>query len=236
MDDQESDNNNIIHSLINEFYVKNKNDIYISKLQKFCEEKNITLNDFYLQLMDELTAKLEGLNNIIKYDDLLTTYKNDILLDRILVLISLLNNAVQFTDKENKNIDEYIYNSFDFILNIIMKIGNKIKIYTKEKKNNLKDLIDTFRKQIIKIFKNLYENYNQSIEHNLEITQWNNILIKEIFCRNILYDILEITITNQKDINIAEKAFDHKGSLKLINDIINYLINEINISNIKDVI
>ena len=236
MDDQESDNNNIILSLINEFYVKNKNDINISKLQKFCEEKNITLNDFYLQLMDELTAKLEGLNNIIKYDDLLTTYKNDILLDRILVLISLLNNAVQFTDKENKNIDEYIYNSFDFILNIIMKIGNKIKIYTKEKKNNLKDLIDTFRKQIIKIFKNLYENYNQSIEHNLEITQWNNILIKEIFCRNILYDILEITITNQKDINIAEKAFDHKGSLKLINDIINYLINEINISNIKDII
>ena len=134
MDDQESDNNNIIHSLINEFYVKNKNDINISKLQKFCEEKNITLNDFYLQLMDELTAKLEGLNNIIKYDDLLTTYKNDILLDKILVLISLLNNAVQFTDKENKNIDEYIYNSFDFILNIIMKIGNKIKIYTKEKK------------------------------------------------------------------------------------------------------
>ena len=236
MDDQESDNNNIIHSLINEFYVKNKNDINISKLQKFCEEKNITLNDFYLQLMDELTAKLEGLNNIIKYDDLLTTYKNDILLDRILVLISLLNNAVQFTDKENKNIDEYIYNSFDFILNIIMKIGNKIKIYTKEKKNNLKDLIDTFRKQIIRIFKNLYENYNQSIEHNLEITQWNNILIKEIFCRNILYDILEITITNQKDINIAEKAFDHKGSLKLINDIINYLINEIKISNIKDII
>ena len=70
----------------------------ISGFTHWSKTKEYILNLMPIINLDELNImqneEREAYNAIIKYDDLLTTYKNDILLDRILVLISLLNNAV----------------------------------------------------------------------------------------------------------------------------------------------
>ena len=61
---------NPIYAIINDFYTKHKDDKFkFQKFPKFLSDRNYSLEDFYLQLMDELEANLENINNLIKAEN-----------------------------------------------------------------------------------------------------------------------------------------------------------------------
>ena len=232
---EENSSTNPIYAIINDFYLKYKDEKFkLSRFQKFLSERNNSLEDFYLRLMDELELNLENINNLIKTENFFSEYKEDTTFHRILEIISESNNIVKFSEKNNSIVEEKIISSFDLIFTILVKIG----VYM-EKQDNLnnvmfKQLVDKFIKKIIRIMKVLYEKDYQCIEDALESSEYNEYLMKALFTRNILYDILTSTISNIN--NEEEIKRNRRGSLALSINIIKYLIKEINISNITDII
>ena len=85
----------------------------------------------------------------------------------------------------------------------------------------------------MKMIKVLFDKDYRPIESSLEKTDSYEFLVKNEFSRNIIYYILILSISkldNKKMDNIE----NHKGSLKLIKSMIDFLIKEINPKNINN--
>ena len=237
MDELEFENNNV-QSLIDEFYKKHKDDKFnITKFKKFLSENNCLLNDIYIQLIFQLVPILKNVGNSFSKLNIEYLQKEEEILNKILTIISESNSVIEVTDENNKKISDNFNELYPIIINIFIKFADLVKkpIYIND--NLLKVLLDKFSKHILNLFKIIYDKDPKSLEHSIEKTDFYNILIKEIFTRNILYDILKIIMAEQKGIEINEnEILNHKGSLKLINNIIEYLIKEIKVININDII
>ena len=232
--------NSDLKSIFSEFDSKNKGEKYnVSKFIRFLEDKNYPINEFYIKLFEEVSSKLEKIGGDIKSEDFILNYKEDVLLNRIIELISEIN-LPSYQCENNSDMEDKIKSVFDMIFNIIVKVGNKKGSLGKSKdKQKYLNLLDKFMKQIMKIFQVLYSKEAKTIENFMLNMNWTEVLIKDSFSRNLSYDMLEIAISNQNKIEEKENMevlVNYKGSLKLINDIITYLINELNINNIKEII
>ena len=187
--------------------------------------------------MEQLESNLETINNQIKSEKFFLNYKEDIKFQRLLEIISEYNNNIQTSDSFNKQLDEKIYNSTDYILTIIFKVGIQMEKESNLNNNKLRKSIDVFIEQTMKIIKILKDKNYKCIEEALEKSEYIDYITSQPFTIKILYDILKITLSNQ---NVEEKPeeikINHKGSFSLIIKINEYLIKEANINNINDII
>ena len=231
-------NNNNIQLLINEFYSKHKNNKFdLSKIKKFLIERNVSISDIYVQLIDELKTTLENLCNSITQENINLIKDKEEIINILIEIISILNHNVELTIEQNETILNYFYNIYLFIFNFLIKISDLVEKEIYIKNNNIKYLIDRLIKQMTKLIKIIYDRNKNCIENSLAKPYSYDMLIKQPLTRNVLYDILMIAISNESDQKLSDdKLIEHKGSLKLINDIIDYLIKEMNENNINDII
>ena len=236
MNELNFENHNNIQLLINEYYSKHKNDKFdLSKFKQFLVEKNNSFNAIFIQLIEEIKTILENLCNSITQENFKLIKDKEDILNKLIEIISALNLNVELNKEQNKIILDNFYTIYIFIFNSFIKISDLVEkeIYIKD--NNIKYLIDKLIEQMTKLIEIIYNRDKNSIENSLAKPSSYDMLIKQPLTRNILYDILLIIISNEKNIKSPDgKLLEHKGSLKLINNIIEYLIKEMNENNIND--
>ena len=236
MNELNFENHNNIQLLINEYYSKHKNDKFdLSKFKQFLVEKNNSFNAIFIQLIEEIKTILENLCNSITQENFKLIKDKEDILNKLIEIISALNLNVELTKEQNKIILDNFYTIYIFIFNSFIKISDLVEkeIYIKD--NNIKYLIDKLIEQMTKLIKIIYNRDKNCIENSLAKPSSYDMLIKQPLTRNILYDILLIIISNKKNLKSPDgKLLEHKGSLKLINNIIEYLIKEMNENNIND--
>ena len=231
-----------IKKLIKEYESKHSNDkqknsndkINITKFEKFLGEKNITLNDFYFESSNYMIPILENMSNSIKNKHFFEKKSDEhILLYKIMDIMSESNKLIVINDEEWKMVSYYFERAFEIILNMIVKVEIIMEEAIKNKNKDLKRLIDEFTDKLMKMIKVLFDKDYRPIESSLEKTDSYEFLVKNEFSRNIIYYILILSISkldNKKKDNIE----NHKGSLKLIKSMIDFLIKEINPKNINN--
>ena len=240
MDEPENINFELI---MNEFESKyNKDKFNVSKFIKFLGEKNIKVNEFCFQILEQLKQLLFGFNNDIKeqklfYDKSVDKKNNNI--NKILKLILELNHYIE-EETSKPIIKDNIRTIIEIIINILIKLGSISDSLSKEKIDiGLKSLIENFIQNITEWIKILLEIDPTYIsDYFFEQKNYNDFLIKFTCTRKILYEILGIVITTKNYVNInikdEEQFMAYNGSL--INDIIQYLIKEIKVEKINDYI
>ena len=233
MDDLEFENIDQIQTLINDYFSKYK-DFNLIKFKKFLSEKNKTLNDIYIDLIKDLIPILKNIGNSFAKFNYEYLKKEEKILNKILTVMSESNSNIELTKENHKKFTYYFDEIYPIIINIFVKFADLVQRPIYKNDNNLKNLINKFKEQIIQLLKIIYDRDSNSVEHSLEESTFYEILIKQTFTRNILYDILKITMGAQRDIEGNENEIsDRKGSLKLIKNIFEYLIKEIKVSNIN---
>ena len=236
MNELNFENHNNIQLLINEYYSKHKNDKFdLSKFKQFLVEKNNSFNAIFIQLIEEIKTILENLCNSITQENFKLIKDKEDILNKLIEIISALNLNVELTKEQNKIILDNFYTIYIFIFNSFIKISDLVEkeIYIKD--NNIKYLIDKLIEQMTKLIAIIYDRDKNCIENSLAKPSSYDMLIKQPLTRNILYDIILIIISNKKNLKSPDgKLLEHKGSLKLINNIIEYLIKEMNENNIND--
>ena len=213
MDEVECGNTINIQSLINDYYLKYKDDKFnLTKFKKFLSEKNCSLIDIYIQLTYALITILENLSQSFAKLNTENLKNEEEILNRILTIMSESNSSIESLEES----DKIIYNNFNelypLIFNILAKISNLVKkpIYINDE--NLNNLINKYNRHILKLFKIIYDKEPNSIEYSIEKTDFYNSLINETFSRTILYEIIKIIIKDDKG---KELNATHKGSLIL---------------------
>ena len=240
MDEPENINFELI---MNEFESKyNKDKFNVSKFIKFLGEKNIKVNEFCFQILEQLKQLLFGFNNDIKeqklfYDKSVDKKNNNI--NKILKLILELNHYIE-EETSKPIIKDNIRTIIEIIINILIKLGSISDSLSKEKIDiGLKSLIENFIQNITEWIKILLEIDPTYIsDYFFEQKNYNDFLIKFTCTRKILYEILGIVITtkNYVNINIKDEEQFMAYNESLINDIIQYLIKEIKVEKINDYI
>ncbi len=135
-------NNNNIQLLINEFQSKHKkNKFDLSKLKKFLAERNVSINDIYVQLIDETKTTLENLCNSITQENFNLIKDKEEIINILIEIISVLNPNVELTKEQNENILDYFYNIYLFIFNFLIKISDLVEKEIYFKNNNIKYLM-----------------------------------------------------------------------------------------------
>ena len=223
-----------IQILIKDYLSKHpKNKINISKFIKYLGEKNISLDNFYFQCIDDLTRILANLNNSLKPKTFLSeVLEKEKITFKVLEILSESNNLIRFNEGENPFIQAF-EEILDVFFNIIIKVNNVVSIdKTKEKKDkNYEIQINNFIDEILLIPKIIFEKDSKYGEFYLDKKDSFDYFLQHDFSRKILYKILNMSLTYNKI--QKEDEIKYKGSLKLINNIIKYLINNIKENNIN---
>ena len=240
MDEPENINFELI---MKEFESKyNKDKFNASKFIKFLGEKNIKLNDFCFQILDQLKQLLFGFNNDIKdkklfYDKSIDKKNNNI--NKILKLILELNHYIE-GETAQSIIKDNIKTIIEIISNILIKLGSISDSSSKEKiDKELNSLIENFIQNVTEWIKILLEIDSTYIsDYFFEQKNYNDFLIKFTCTRKVLYEILGTVITTKNYVNINIKGEEQLMAYNesLINDIIQYLIKEIKVEKINDYI
>ena len=223
----------IIKKIIKEYMSKHPKDkINISKFIKYLGEKNISINDFYLQCVNDLTKILAHLNNSIKEKKFFSeVFEKEKITFKVLEILSESNKFVKFDEEDNNSIIIDFEEILDVFFNIIIKVTDIFENIKAKKDKNYEKQINNFMDEIMLIIKIIFEKESTYGENYLDKKDSFEYFIQLDYSRKIFYQILKINLTYNKSSKNDEKNF--KGSLKLIKSIINYLNNNIKENNIK---
>ena len=221
-----------IQAIIKEYFSKYPSDkINITKFTKFLGERNISLNNFYIQCASILMPILVNLNNLMKSPKFFSkVFEEQKILFKMLDILSEINTFVQLDEENKGSIINDFEEIFDVTFNIIIKVNDAYEKSKKNKDKNNKEQIENFMNKIILIIKIIFEKDYNSVENCLNKKENFDYFIENEFSRKLLYQILTMSLTYNKENSKG------KGSLKLINSIIKYLINNIKDNNVNEYI
>ena len=222
-----------IKTIIKDYISKNSNEkINISKFIKYLGEKNISINNFYFQCVDDLTKILANLNNSIKIKKFFSeVFEKEKITFKVLEILSESNKLVSFNEDDKNSINLAFEEILDVFFNIIIKVMNVIEKTKAKKDKNYEKQINNFMEEIMLIIKIIFEKESKCGENYLNKKDNFDYFIQQDFSRKILYQILKMSLTYNK--SQKEDQIKYKGSLKLINSIIKYINNNIKENNIN---
>ena len=226
-----------IQSLVKEYDSKYPNDkLNVPKFQKYLSERNYSLNEFYFQVTNDLIHMIEILNNLINKDkNFFQKFSEEHkILFRIIEIINESNKLVQFNEETNKTINKNYQDIFEIVFNIFIKVNDVYEKVKNNKEKNYKEAINIFMNKMMIIIQIIFDKDYKCIEQCLEKKDNFDYLIEYDFTRKFLFDMLTMALKFQSHKNTGD-VLNHKGSLNLINHILEYLIKVIKIDNIKDV-
>jgi len=212
---------NELKKIIKESNTKTDGKLDYSNIQLYLSEKlpplNITIQNFYSELMNELGELLSEINNLIQRDK--TLFENNEELDyfyKACDFFFCINRFCVIKDSSSIVNIEKMKIFVNLLISIIFKIKS-VKGKNINEKNNSNQ--EKFCNYICNIFKILSDiNLDFISEYCLEGTNYFSHLLEEPFTRKIIYDCLRKIILNNKN---KEENFLNK--IKLINNVIEHL-------------
>ena len=213
---------NELKKIINESKTRIDGKLDYSNIQIYLCEKlqplNITIQNFYSELMNELDNLLSDINNLIQRKK--TLFDGNEELDyfyKAFDIFFCIPRFIVIKDLSSIVDTEKMKIIVNILISIIFKIisVNRIDINEKNNSNHEK-----FCNYICNIFKTLSDiNLDFICEYCLEGKNYFSHLLEEPFTRKIIYDCLrKIILSNKK----KEENFQNK--IKLINNVIEHLM------------